>query len=63
MTKETIHLAVYDTMADWEVGYVVAHLNSPDFQKNPAGFRSKQLVFPLIRSSPKAGCGSFPTSV
>lgn len=41
MTKQTIHLAIYDTMADWEVGYVVAHLNSPEFQKNPGRYEVK----------------------
>jgi putative intracellular protease/amidase len=28
MTK-TVHLAVYDTLADWEVGYAVANINTP----------------------------------
>lgn len=41
MTREIIHLAIYNTMADWEVGYVIAHVNSPEFQKNPGRFEVK----------------------
>ncbi|MFC9243193.1 type 1 glutamine amidotransferase family protein [Streptomyces sp. NPDC057136] len=26
MTRKTVHLAVYDTFADWETGYTTAHL-------------------------------------
>jgi putative intracellular protease/amidase len=28
-TTRIVHLAVYDTMADWETGYVAAFINSP----------------------------------
>lgn len=31
----TVHLALYDTLADWEYGYAVAGINDPEFQKNP----------------------------
>ncbi|MEV4611095.1 DJ-1/PfpI family protein [Kitasatospora sp. NPDC049258] len=31
----TVYLAVYDTLADWEVGHTVAHLNSPRWQRSP----------------------------
>ena len=31
-TTKTVHLFVLDTLADWEPGYAVARLNSPDFQ-------------------------------
>jgi putative intracellular protease/amidase len=37
--QKTVHLAVYDTLADWEVGYAVAHINSGDWQRDPGGFR------------------------
>ena len=26
---ETVHVAVYDTFADWEVGHAIAHINTP----------------------------------
>lgn len=35
---ETVHLAVYDTLADWEPGYAVAHLNKPQWQRTPGRF-------------------------
>jgi putative intracellular protease/amidase len=39
MTQPTVHLAVYDTMADWEYGYAVAGINDPQFQRNPGRYR------------------------
>jgi putative intracellular protease/amidase len=35
----TVHVAVYDTLSDWEVGYAIAHLNSDDWQREPGRFR------------------------
>ena len=35
----TVHLAVYDTLADWEYGYVAAGINNPDFQRDPGSVR------------------------
>ncbi|MGK5683368.1 DJ-1/PfpI family protein [Actinoplanes sp. URMC 104] len=32
MTDETVHVAVYDTLADWEVGHATAHLRARGFQ-------------------------------
>ncbi|MEU6999705.1 type 1 glutamine amidotransferase family protein [Nonomuraea sp. NPDC046570] len=34
MTK-TVHLAVYDTLADWEAGHAVAHIRNGNFQREP----------------------------
>ncbi len=31
MTIETVHVAVYDTLADWEVGHAIAHLRERGF--------------------------------
>jgi putative intracellular protease/amidase len=36
---KTIHLAVYDTYADWECAFAVAHLNQSDWQRRPGQFR------------------------
>jgi putative intracellular protease/amidase len=33
MTENTVHVAIYDTLADWEVGLATAHLNSPQRQR------------------------------
>lgn len=60
MTKETIHLAVYDTMADWEVGYVVAHLNSADFQKTPGRYQIKTVGISLDPILTKGGLRILP---
>jgi putative intracellular protease/amidase len=34
-----VHLAVYDTLADWETGYATAHIVSPSWQQEPDRFR------------------------
>ncbi|GAC67256.1 DJ-1/PfpI family protein [Gordonia soli] len=35
----TVHLALYDTLADWEYGYVAAGINNPEFQRDPGSIR------------------------
>ena len=60
MLKETIHLAIYDTMADWEVGYVVAHINSPEFQKTSARFEVKTVGSSLDPITTKGGLRVLP---
>lgn len=37
-TKKPVHLAVYDTMADWEAGHAIAHLRSGRFHREPGGY-------------------------
>lgn len=37
MTKH-VHMAVYDTLADWEVGYATAHINGGDWQREPGRY-------------------------
>ena len=39
MAQETIHVAIYDTWADWEAGYVIAHLASGDWQPEGRRYR------------------------
>ncbi|AXK87402.1 glutamine amidotransferase [Nocardia farcinica] len=38
METRTVHTAVYDTLADWEVGAAIAHINNPEWQRNPGSF-------------------------
>jgi len=38
MKTETVHLAIYDTMADWETGYATAHIAQPLWQRTPGRF-------------------------
>ena len=35
----TVHVAVFDTLADWEIGYLTAHLANGHFQVEPGAFR------------------------
>src|SRR5690349_9685973 len=39
MEQQTVHLYVFDTLADWEAGFAVAGLNKPAFQALPGRFR------------------------
>lgn len=39
--KDSIYLAVYNSISDWEYGYVLAHINSPEFQASPDRFEVK----------------------
>ncbi|THV43095.1 type 1 glutamine amidotransferase family protein [Glycomyces buryatensis] len=34
-----VHMAVYDTLADWEVGYATAHINNGDWQREPGRYQ------------------------
>lgn len=36
--KGIIHLAVYDTLADWETGHATAHLRTGRYQREPGGY-------------------------
>ena len=36
---KTVHLFVFDTMADWEAAYAVAAINNPRFQPDPGRYR------------------------
>jgi putative intracellular protease/amidase len=42
--KESVHLFVFDTMSDWEYGYLIAGLNNPQFQKTPGRFTVKTVA-------------------
>lgn len=35
----TVHLALYDTLADWEFGFVTAGINNPQYQREPGSHR------------------------
>ncbi len=44
MAQQTVHLAVYDTLADWEYGFAVAGINNPRFQKEPGRYAVKTVA-------------------
>ncbi|CRK52979.1 ThiJ/PfpI domain-containing protein [Rhodococcus sp. RD6.2] len=35
---ETVHVAMYDTFVDWEIGYAIDHINAPEWQKAPGRY-------------------------
>ncbi|MEU8825933.1 DJ-1/PfpI family protein [Streptomyces sp. NPDC048636] len=35
MGRRTVHVAVYDTLADWEIGHITAHLRETAFHRPP----------------------------
>lgn len=39
MEPRTVHLFVYDTLADWEPGYAIAGINNPAYQTHPGRYR------------------------
>ena len=39
MSTETVHLFVFDTLADWEPGFAIAGINNPAYQKNSGRYR------------------------
>lgn len=41
MTTKTVHVAIYDTLADWEVGYAMAGINNPAWQAEPGRYTVK----------------------
>src|SRR5687768_3149077 len=38
-TTTTVHVAVYDTLADWEVGHATAHIANGAWQRQPGSHR------------------------
>ncbi|HEX4351607.1 MAG TPA: type 1 glutamine amidotransferase family protein [Polyangiales bacterium] len=39
MQTREVHVYVFDTLADWEVGHAIAQINSRDYQKRPGRYR------------------------
>lgn len=40
----TVHLFIFNTLADWEPGFVVAGINNPDGQKTPGRYRVRTIA-------------------
>ncbi|HEX6346678.1 DJ-1/PfpI family protein [Umezawaea sp.] len=51
--KSTVHLGVYDTLADWEFGFATAAINTPDWQLSPGRheIRTVGLTFDTVTSA------------
>jgi putative intracellular protease/amidase len=41
MEKQTVHLYVFDTLADWETGFAIAGINNPIFARQPERYQVK----------------------
>lgn len=39
--KQTVHLFVFDTLADWETGFAIAGINNPESQMQPKHYQIK----------------------
>ena len=63
MSSDTIHVGIYDTWADWEPGYALAHLGSGDWQ--PYGIRYRIVAFgeAMDPITPKCGMTLTPDTV
>ncbi|MFD3658657.1 type 1 glutamine amidotransferase family protein [Streptomyces sp. 24-1644] len=44
MTRKTVHLAVYDTFADWETGYTTAHLTQNGYTVRTVGLTTEPVT-------------------
>ncbi len=44
LSMETVHLAVYDTLADWEPGHAVAHIARPAYQREPGRYQVRTVA-------------------
>lgn len=49
MKHQDVHLFVFDSLSDWEAGYAVAGINSPQFQRNPGLSRIRTVA---LRKNP-----------
>lgn len=39
MQQRTVHVAIYDQLADWEIGYLTTAINSPQWHRRPGSFQ------------------------
>jgi putative intracellular protease/amidase len=60
--KLTVHLAVYDTLADWEVGFVTAHINNGLWHREPGRFRMRTVSAGLEPVTTMGGLRVLPDS-
>lgn len=54
MKQQDVHLFVFDSLSDWEIGFAVAGINSPQFQRNPGSHRIRTVA---LRNSPVVTMG------
>ncbi|GAB2647677.1 type 1 glutamine amidotransferase family protein [Nocardia goodfellowii] len=60
MTTKTVHAAVYDTLADWEIGAATAHINNPEWQSAPGTFEVRTVGLTTDPITTKGGMRIVP---
>jgi putative intracellular protease/amidase len=55
MTTATVHVAVYDTLADWEIGHATAHIADPSWQRQPDRYRIETVGLTIDPVTTKGG--------
>ncbi|MEV8371650.1 DJ-1/PfpI family protein [Kribbella sp. NPDC056861] len=58
-----VHLAVYDTLADWEYGFVAAHINNGAWHRAPGRFKIQTVSVGLEPITTAGGLRVLPDSV
>lgn len=43
MQTRNVHVYVFDSMADWEVGHAIGYINQPDYQTHPGRYRVRSV--------------------
>jgi putative intracellular protease/amidase len=43
MQTRNVHVYVFDTLADWEVGHAIGYINTPEYQTQPGRYRTRSV--------------------
>jgi putative intracellular protease/amidase len=43
MQTRNVHVYVFDTLADWEVGHTIGYINQPEYQTQPGRYRVRSV--------------------
>lgn len=43
MQTRDVHVYVFDSLSDWEVGHAIAYINSPEYQREPGSYRVRSV--------------------
>ena len=60
MKQHDVHVFVFDGLADWEMAYAVAGINSPQFQRAPGRYRIRTVALRDRSVVSMAVSASFP---
>lgn len=60
---KTVHVAVYDGLADWEIGHAIAHIRSPQWQHAPGRYEVASVGLTLDPVTTAGGMRQLPDLV